>query len=58
MVFDGTNLVAGGPKAYRAVRGSGVAYVAQDALGSLDPTHTIGSHLKEVAHILSGRVIL
>ncbi|MEU2914800.1 dipeptide/oligopeptide/nickel ABC transporter permease/ATP-binding protein [Streptomyces massasporeus] len=44
----GTDLVAGGPKAYRAVRGSGIAYVAQDALGSLDPTHTVGSHLKEV----------
>ncbi|MDX2939544.1 dipeptide/oligopeptide/nickel ABC transporter permease/ATP-binding protein [Streptomyces ipomoeae] len=48
VLFRGTDLVDGGPKAYRAVRGSGIAYVAQDALGSLDPTHTIGSHLKEV----------
>jgi peptide/nickel transport system permease protein len=48
VVFDGTDLVAGGPRAYRAVRGSGIAYVAQDALGSLDPTHTVGSHLREV----------
>jgi peptide/nickel transport system permease protein len=46
--YRGTDLVAGGPKAYQAVRGSGIAYVAQDALGSLDPTHTVGSHLKEV----------
>ncbi|MET7730391.1 dipeptide/oligopeptide/nickel ABC transporter permease/ATP-binding protein [Streptomyces sp. NPDC005402] len=46
--YRGTDLVAGGPRAYRAVRGSGIAYVAQDALGSLDPTHTVGSHLKEV----------
>ncbi|MEU6229246.1 oligopeptide/dipeptide ABC transporter ATP-binding protein, partial [Streptomyces sp. NPDC047042] len=48
VVHRGTDLVAGGPKTYRAVRGSGIAYIAQDALGSLDPTHTIGSHLKEV----------
>ncbi|MFF4060155.1 dipeptide/oligopeptide/nickel ABC transporter permease/ATP-binding protein [Streptomyces sp. NPDC001668] len=48
VVYRGTDLVAGGPKAYKAVRGSGIAYVAQDALGSLDPTHTVGSHLKEV----------
>ncbi|MER6574719.1 dipeptide/oligopeptide/nickel ABC transporter permease/ATP-binding protein [Nonomuraea sp. NPDC001023] len=46
--FASMDLVAGGPKAYRAVRGSGIAYIAQDALGSLDPTHTIGSHLIEV----------
>ncbi|MGQ4383764.1 dipeptide/oligopeptide/nickel ABC transporter permease/ATP-binding protein [Streptomyces sp. SAS_270] len=48
VLFHSTDLVDGGPRAYRAVRGSGIAYVAQDALGSLDPTHTIGSHLKEV----------
>jgi peptide/nickel transport system permease protein len=29
-------------------RGSGLAYVPQDALGSLDPTHTVGSQLREV----------
>lgn len=48
VVFQGTDLVAGGPSAYRAVRGSGIAYVAQDALGSLDPTHTVDSHLREI----------
>ncbi|WP_449353089.1 ABC transporter ATP-binding protein [Streptomyces shaanxiensis] len=48
VVYRGTDLVAGGQKAYQAVRGSGIAYVAQDALGSLDLTHTVGSHLKEV----------
>lgn len=48
VVFDGVDLLAGGPNAYRAVRGSGIGYVAQDALGSLDPTHTVGSHLQEV----------
>jgi peptide/nickel transport system permease protein len=48
VIFNGTDLTAGGPKAYRTVRGSGIAYVAQDALGSLDPTHSIGDHLVEV----------
>ncbi|HEV7189043.1 MAG TPA: ABC transporter ATP-binding protein, partial [Blastococcus sp.] len=46
--FQGADLRADGGKAYRAVRGSGIAYVAQDALGSLDPTHTVASHLHEV----------
>lgn len=46
--FDGVDLQAGGAPAYRSVRGSGIAYIAQDALGSLDPTHTVGSHLREV----------
>ena len=48
VLFNGTDLTTGGAKAYRSVRGSGIGYVAQDALGSLDPTHTIGSHLIEV----------
>ena len=48
VVFQGSDLTAGGRSAYRAVRGSGIAYVAQDALGSLDPTHTVGSHLQEI----------
>ena len=46
--YAGQDLQHGGAAAYRGVRGSGVAYVAQDALGSLDPTHTVGSHLREV----------
>lgn len=48
VIFHGTDLVAGGSAAYRPVRGSGMGYVAQDALGSLDPSHTIGSQLMEV----------
>ena len=48
VIFDGVDLLAGGPEAYAAVRGRGIGYVAQDALGSLDPTHTIESHLREV----------
>lgn len=48
VTFEGAGLVAGRAAGYDKVRGSGMAYVAQDALGSLDPTHTIGSHLLEV----------
>ena len=51
VLFDGIDLTAGGDKAYRAIRGGGIAYVAQDALGSLDPTHSVGSHLVEVIGI-------
>ena len=36
------------PETYRAVRGRGIGYVSQHALASLDPTHTVGSHLREV----------
>lgn len=48
VTFDEVDLLAGGKAAYAAIRGSGIGYVAQDALGSLDPTHTIDSHLREV----------
>ena len=48
VVFDGQNLTAGGAAAYSTVRGSGIGYVAQDALGSLDPSYTIGQQLLEV----------
>ena len=48
VLLDGVDLVAGGPQAYSKVRGSELGYVAQDALGSLDPTATVGAHLREV----------
>ncbi|MGN8132998.1 dipeptide/oligopeptide/nickel ABC transporter permease/ATP-binding protein [Paenarthrobacter sp. 22069] len=48
VIFNGVDLLEGGPEAYAAIRGNGIGYVAQDALGSLDPTHTIESHLREV----------
>jgi peptide/nickel transport system permease protein len=48
VLFGGTDLVAGGSEAYRKLRGGGIGYVPQDALASLDPTHTVGSHLMEV----------
>lgn len=48
VIFDSVDLRAGGAAAYAAIRGSGIGYIAQDALGSLDPTHTVDSHLREV----------
>ena len=48
VIFDEVDLRAGGAAAYTAIRGSGIGYIAQDALGSLDPTHTVDSHLREV----------
>ncbi len=51
VLFDGAELRHGDDRAYRSVRGRGIAFVAQDALGSLDPTHSVGSHLLEVVRI-------
>ncbi|MFD4323602.1 dipeptide/oligopeptide/nickel ABC transporter permease/ATP-binding protein [Nocardioides sp. NPDC058538] len=48
VVFDDVDLVEGGKRAYAAVRGSGIAYISQDPMAALDPTHTVGSHLDEV----------
>ena len=48
VLIDGVDLVSGGAAAYAKVRGSELGYVAQDALGSLDPTATVGAHLTEV----------
>ncbi|BCW05716.1 dipeptide/oligopeptide/nickel ABC transporter permease/ATP-binding protein [Arthrobacter sp. NtRootA1] len=48
VIFDGVDLLSRGAEAYAAVRGGGIGYVAQDALGSLDPTHTVEGHLREV----------
>ena len=48
VLFDGTRLSPAHPEAYREVRGRGIGYISQSALASLDPTHTVGSHLREV----------
>ena len=47
VLYDGDDLLHD-KSARAASRGSGLAYVPQDALGSLDPTHTVGSQLREV----------
>ena len=46
--FGGAHLSPDAPDTYRAVRGRGIGFVSQHALMSLDPTHTVGSHLREV----------
>ena len=46
--FGETHLSPDDPGTYRAVRGRGIGYVSQHAMVSLDPTHTVGSHLREV----------
>ena len=46
--FGGALLDPDDPDTYRAVRGRGIGFVSQHALAGLDPTHTVGSHLREV----------
>ena len=48
VVFDGTDLTLLGEHDLNRVRGTGIAFVSQDPAGSLDPTFTIGSQLREV----------
>lgn len=45
--FDGIQLTPDDPRTYREVRGRGIGFVSQHAVASLDPTHTVGSHLRE-----------
>ena len=46
--FGGALLDPDDADTYRAVRGRGIGFVSQHALAGLDPTHTVGSHLREV----------
>ncbi len=48
VVFDGTDLTLLGEHDLNRVRGAGIAFVSQDPAGSLDPTFTVGSQLREV----------
>jgi oligopeptide transport system ATP-binding protein len=52
--FEGRELIGGGPQALAAVRGCGIGYVFQDALGSLTPHLTIGAQLVEALRIHHG----
>ncbi|AUH40843.1 ABC transporter ATP-binding protein [Streptomyces sp. CMB-StM0423] len=45
--FDGTDLTALSQKQLRAVRGSGIGLVSQDALSALNPAMTIGKQMAE-----------
>lgn len=46
--FGGRDLRTARPRAWRAVRGRGIALVPQDPLAALNPVRTIGSVLSEV----------
>jgi peptide/nickel transport system permease protein len=48
IVFDGRDLTALREKELNRVRGAGIAFISQDPAGSLDPTFTVGSQLREV----------
>ena len=45
--YHGTELLRGGEKAYRAVRGKKIAFVGQDPMTSLSPTWRIGTVVAE-----------
>jgi peptide/nickel transport system ATP-binding protein/oligopeptide transport system ATP-binding protein len=53
-LFDGTEMVGASEKAFRAVRGRGIAMVFQDALDGLNPVFSIGSQLMEIFTIRLG----
>jgi peptide/nickel transport system permease protein len=49
--FDGDDLVQLDVSALRRIRGSEIALVSQNAIGSLDPVFTVGSQLAEVVRL-------
>ncbi|WP_314424919.1 ABC transporter ATP-binding protein [uncultured Microbacterium sp.] len=58
LLIDGTDVARFGERRWRALRGSGIALVSQDALVSLDPLRRIGSEVAEplLLHgVVSGR---
>ena len=58
IVFDGTDLESMSASDRRRTRGSGIAFVAQEPVASLDPAFTVGQQLREVVrrhHRLSKR---
>jgi peptide/nickel transport system permease protein len=57
IVFDGRDLNSVTPKERAAVRGTGIAYISQDPMVSLDPSFSVASQLKELirTHDRSGK---
>ncbi|MFJ2113256.1 dipeptide/oligopeptide/nickel ABC transporter permease/ATP-binding protein [Streptomyces sp. NPDC087850] len=47
LVFDGTDLTAGGGPSGKGIRGWRIAYVPQEPMSNLDPSFRIGSQLVE-----------
>ena len=48
ILFDGQDLTTFDSKAWRTIRGSGIALVSQEPVGSLDPVFTVGHQLTEL----------
>lgn len=48
IVFDGEDLTAMSAAARRRTRGTGIAFIAQEPVASLDPAFTVGQQLREV----------
>jgi peptide/nickel transport system permease protein len=49
--FRETNLATLSPRQWLELRGSGISYIAQEPIISLDPTFTVGSQLREVVRL-------
>lgn len=52
--FDGQDLLALDPAARRRIVGKDIAMVFQDALNSLNPSHTVGDQVREVLRLHAG----
>jgi peptide/nickel transport system permease protein len=46
--FDGQDITAVPERAFARLRGSGIGYVSQEPMSSLDPAYTVGAQLGEV----------
>jgi peptide/nickel transport system permease protein len=51
VTFDGMELLSLSDRERRKVRGSGIAYVSQEPMASLDGSRRVGSSLSEVIHL-------
>jgi peptide/nickel transport system permease protein len=49
--FQGRELTSLSSREWLALRGSGISYIAQEPIVSLDPTFTVGSQLREVIRL-------
>ncbi|HUR49951.1 MAG TPA: ABC transporter ATP-binding protein [Acidimicrobiales bacterium] len=54
ILWKGEDLLASGGERMRAARGKEIAMIFQDALTALNPTHTIGRQIAEMARIHEG----
>ena len=51
VVFDGADLIAGGEKAMRPLRGKRIAMIFQDPMTSLNPVFTVGEQIAEALRL-------